>query len=342
MSRYKFAFPVYNAVFDEKDLSFQVGDVSFIRKSDLAQESFFIDEDKLQLSENHVFAVVDVCGNESYAKDLAYDKCCFATDIFKICSDLYHSNFYNPKKWQFDIDNDFIIQGKSYFFFKESDSSNQDIHHASFHADRFNPSIDSKILESVSKWNIKDFESLYNIVYSKDVKSIHKVLKRACHIYSQSFSTNNIYERVVLLCTVLDTLATNERNGKVPQLKKYLPLLVLKYDKLNENLKRFIEYIYDIRSAYIHNAEKKEVTENDVDQLEKIVYRVILQMVRNSSKYNSTKEICVAIDKGSFEPITDNLPDIYIKCPPTTKPCPHNKIKLQPSWLVSFLRYIHF
>ena len=74
---------------------------------------------------------------------------------------------------------------------------------------------------------------------------------------------------------------------------------------------------------------------------EKIVYRVILQMVRNSSKYNSTKEICVAIDKGSFEPITDNLPDIYIKCPPTTKPCPHNNIKL-PSWLVSFLRYIHF
>ena len=35
-------------------------------------------------------------------------------------------------------------------------------------------------------------------------------------------------------------------------------------------------------------------------------------MVRNSTKYNSTKEICVAIDNGSFEPIMDNLPDIYI------------------------------
>lgn len=341
MPLYKFAFPIYNAVFAEKELSFQVGDVSFLKKSDLDQEPLFINEDKLQLSDNHIFAVVNICGNESYAKNRAYDKCCFATDIFKICSDLYHSNFYNPKKWQFDIDNDFIIQGKSYFFFKELNSSDQDFRYASFHADRHNPSIDSKILESVSKWNIKDFESLYDKVYSDEVKNIHMVLKRACHVYSQSFSINNLYERVILLCTVLDTLATNEREGKVPQLKKYLPVLVLKHDKLIENLKGFIEHIYDIRSAYIHNAEKKEVTDDDVDQLEKIVYRVILQMVRNSSKYNSTKEICVAIDKGSFEPITDNLPDIYIKHTLTTKPCPHNNIIL-PSWLVSFLRYIHF
>ena len=52
-----------------------------------------------------------------------------------------------------------------------------------------------------------------------------------------------------------------------------------------------------------------------MNKLEKIVYRVILQMVRNSAKYSSTKEICVAIDKGLFKPITDNLPDIYIKAP---------------------------
>ena len=75
-----------------------------------------------------------------------------------------------------------------------------------------------------------------------------------------------------------------------------------------------IEYIrlYDIRSAYIHNAEKKKITEKDVDKLEKIVYRVILQMIRNSTRYKCTKQLCVAIDEGSFEPILDNLPDIYI------------------------------
>lgn len=326
MPRYKFAFPIYNAVFAEKELSFQIGDVSFTKKSDLSQELFFINEDKLHLSETHIFAVVVVDENEFKAKKMAYDKCCFATDIFKICTDLYHSNFFNPKKWQFDIDNDFVTKGKSYFFFKELDSSNEDIRHASFHADRYTTSIDSKILESASKWNIKDFESLYSKVYSSNAKSIHNVLKRACHIYSQSFSINNLHERVVLLCTILDTLATNERAGKLPQLQKYLPVLVLKYDKLIENLKRFIEHIYNIRSAYIHNAEKKEVSEDDVDKLEKIVYRVILQMVRNSNKYKSTKEICVAIDKDAFEPNTDNLPDIYIKHIVTTKPCPHNNI----------------
>jgi len=312
MPRYKFAFPVNNAVFGDNNLSFQVADVSFVKKSDLFEESFFINENKSHLENRQIFAVVIVCGNESYAKDLAYDKCCFAIDIFKICSDLYHNNFFNPKKWQFDINNDFITQGKSYFFYKELDSSNPETIHANYHANRYNTCIDSKVLESVTKWNINDFESLYHIFYSADGGKIHQVLKRACHIYSQSFSINHLYERVVLLCTVLDTLATNEREGKVPQLKKYLPALVLKSERLIERLKDFIEQIYDIRSAYLHNAEESGITEREVDKLEKIVYRVILQMVRNSNKYNSTKEICVAIDKDSFVPILDNLPDIYI------------------------------
>ena len=153
---------------------------------------------------------------------------------------------------------------------------------------------------------------MYRIYYSADAKSIHKLLKRACHLYSQSFSINNLHERVVLLCTVLDTLATNERSGKVRQLKKYLPVLVLKCDRLSERLRLFIKRVYDIRSAYIHNAEEKDITDREVDKLEKIVYRVILQMVRNADKYGSTKEICVAIDNESFVPIMDNLPDIYV------------------------------
>lgn len=310
MPRYKFAFPINHAVFANENLSFQVADVSFVKNSDLSKDSFFLIEEKSQLNESQIFAVVIVNGDESYATDLAYDKCCFATDIFKICSDLYHNNFFNPKKWQFDINKDFLTQGNSIFYFKDLDS--QESIHVHFHADRYLSCIDSKVLESVDKWNIKDFESLYLIFYSAGVKSIHKVLKRACHIYSQSFSINNLYERVVLLCTVLDTLATNERIGKVSQLKKYLPILVLKCDGLSDSLQNFIGHIYDIRSAYVHNAEELRVSEREVDKLEKIVYRVILQMVRNSSKYRSTKEICNAIDKGLFVPIIDNLPDIYI------------------------------
>ena len=313
MPRYKFAFPVNNAILEDSISSFQVADVSFVKKSCLSEEFIFLDESKMQFKENQIFALVIVCGNDSYAKECAYDKCSFATDIFKICSDLYHNNFFNPKKWQFDINSDFVTQGISCFFYKELDSTTPgDIFHANFHADRYNSYIDYKVLESVTKWNIDDFESLFRAVYSADAKSIHKVLKRACHIYSHSFSINNLYERVVLLCTVLDTLATNEREGKVPQLKRHLPALVLKCERLNEQLKVFVEKIYNIRSAYIHNAEELEITEKDVDKLEKIVYRVILQMIRNSTIYKSTKELCVAIDKGLFVPILDNLPDIYI------------------------------
>ena len=153
---------------------------------------------------------------------------------------------------------------------------------------------------------------MYDIVYSPEAKSIHKVLKRACHIYSQSFSINNIYERVVWLCTVLDTLATCERKNKVGQLKKRLPVLVLKYYKLYEALGCFINDIYDLRSAYIHNAEEKQISEQDVDKLEKIVYRLILQLVRKSKEYKSIKEVFKDIDKGSFEPNNENLQDIFV------------------------------
>ena len=312
MSSYKFAFPVNTAVLEDGVPSFQVADVSFVKKSCLTEELSFFNKGRIQLSENQIFAVVVVCGNESYAKEYAFDKCCFATDIFKICSDLYHDNFFNPKKWQFDISNDFITNRNSFYFYKNLDSKISDKFHANYHANRYNTCIGLKVLESVNKWNISDFESLYRAFYSTDANKIHLVLKRACHIYSQSFSINHLYERVVWLCTVLDTLATNEREGKVSQLKKYLPALVLKCERLTEQLRLFIEQIYDIRSAYIHNAEKIGITEREVDKLEKIVYRVILQMVRNSNKYKSTKELCVAIDKGSFAPILYNLPDIYI------------------------------
>lgn len=312
MPHYLFAFPVYNAYFERDDLSFKLADVTFMPKSSLSKEIPYINDKQNHYKEKQIFAVVTVCRAMPDAKDQAYDKCSFATDIFKICSDLYHSNFFNPKRWQFDVDKIFITNGASDCYYKLTNSINLANYFVTHKRDRYPSIINSDILSSVSKWNIEDFESLYNIVYSSESQNIHKVLKRACHIYSEYFSINNIYERVVRLCTVLDTLATCERNNKVGQLKKYLPVLVLKYDKLNEALGSFISDIYDLRSAYIHNADEQDVSEEDVDKLEKIVYRLILQLVRQSKKYKSIKELFVDIDRGLFKPNNDNLQDIYV------------------------------
>lgn len=312
MPRYLIAFPVYNAFFEIDEMSFKVADVTFMSKASLSKEIPYLNEEKSHFKENQIFTTVTICRALSNAKERAYDKCCFATDIFKICSDLYHSNFCNPKKWQFDVNKDFVTYGESDCYYKELDSTNPENFHVDYKRDRFPAYIKSDVLSSVNKWNIKDFESLYEIVYSPVAKSIHKVLKRACHIYSQSFSINNIYERVVLLCTVLDTLATCERNNKVGQLKKNLPVLVLKYDNLYEALGCFISDVYDLRSAYIHNAEEIHISEEDVDKLEKIVYRLILQLARKSKEYKSITEIFQAIKKGMFIPNHDNLQEIYV------------------------------
>ena len=300
MPRYLIAFPVYNAFFETAKMSFKVADVTFMSKSSLSNEIPYLNEKKSHFKENQIFATVTICRALPNAKELAYDKCCFATDIFKICSDLYHNNFFNPKKWQFDVNKNFVTYGESDCYCKELDSINPENFHVDFKRDRFPVYINSDLLSSVNKWNIKDFELLYDIVYSPEAKSIHKVLKRACQIYSQSFSINNIYERVVWLCTVLDTLATCEREDKMGQLKKRLPVLVHQYDKLHEPLIRIISDIFAIRNAYIHNAEEKQITEKELDKLEKIVYWLILLLVRKSKEYKSIKEIFEAIDKGVF------------------------------------------
>jgi hypothetical protein len=312
MPRYLIGFPVYNAFFETDEMSFKVADVTFMSMVSLSKEIPYLNEEKSHFKENQIFAIVTICRALPNAKEQAYDRCCFATDIFKICSDLYHSNFFNPKKWQFDVNKDFITYGESDCYCKELDSINLENFHVDYKRNRFPAYINSDVLSSVNKWNIKDFESLYNIVYSPEAKNIHKVLKRGCRIYSQSFSINNIYERIVWLCTVLDTLATCERENKVGQLKNYLPALVLKSDRLSEALGCFIRDIYDLRSAYIHNAEENPISEKDVDKLEKIVYRLILQLVRKSKEYKSIKEIFKNIDKGLFVPNNDNVQDIYV------------------------------
>ena len=136
MPRFKFAFPINSAFLDDNISSFQVADVSFVKKSCISEEFEILNDCKIQFKDNQIFAIVTVCGNESFAKEQAYKRCSLATDIFKICSDLYHNNFYNPKKWQFDIDVDFVTSGKSFCFYKDLDSNNPENFYANFHANR--------------------------------------------------------------------------------------------------------------------------------------------------------------------------------------------------------------
>ncbi len=312
MALYKFAFPVFNAFMDDSITSFSVADVLFTKRACLVDDFFMLNNPKKIFPDNQIFAVVQQYGNKDYAQKIAFDKCSFATDIFKICSDLYHNNFFNPKNWRFDVECDFVTMGQFSFYRKELNTDAPDNCFVCFHANRFNPIINEKLLNSTNKWNKSDFESLYRTIYDENGKGFPKKLKRACHIYSQTFSINNIYEKIVLFCTILDTIATWKRNDKYKQLELVVPNLVPKFDKLNEQLIVFIKYVYGVRNAYIHNAEKKIISEADVDKLEKIVYLVIIQLIRNLSKYNNIRELKDAILSGTFVPIMHNLPDISI------------------------------
>lgn len=69
MPRYKFAFPVFNAIMND-NLSFKVADVEFVKKSDLDSNYFLYIDEALKIKENQIFATVTVCGEESYAKKL--------------------------------------------------------------------------------------------------------------------------------------------------------------------------------------------------------------------------------------------------------------------------------
>ena len=134
------------------------------------------------------------------------DSLTFTVDIFKTCSELSR----NPviKEWAFELNKGELQNDVYVYICWNIDDPETDKRTVNFSRRRMPATIDDKILNHT--YQIDSFIQLYNDYYSESSNSLCNVLKNAIHKYSNAVSTIDIYERVVLFCSILDMLVLDK------------------------------------------------------------------------------------------------------------------------------------
>lgn len=289
-----FAFPICNAVYSGENLDYCIAnDVHFVTLSHPMLQKH-VEDKKDEKRSKQVYASVTSNSDSKDAQKIAFEKCSFAVDIFKICSNLY----YNPyiRAWLFDIDHDNIKKYRQVVVsWEKSDFENTMA--IEFSQRQFKTELNEDILSSVHKRHFEDFESLYKDFFGDTPTPLVKVLGKVIHMLASIFTEPNQHERVVRLCSILDTLVQDEKGSITYRLKKYIPIILENEITKRKETADFIAKMYDIRSKYVHHAEKEKVSEKEVNHLIAIVCRFIHQLISIRSRYFRQYDLYEHIDR---------------------------------------------
>lgn len=293
IKQYRFAFPIYDARYLDGTLKKSITkDVTFETLSHPQYERVLYGD--CFISKETIFACTTETGELEAAKDVAFERCSFAVDIFKICSELSR----NPiiKDWAFELNKGELQNDVYVYICWDVDDPERDKRTINFSRNRMPATIDNKILNHT--YQIDSFIQLYNDYYSESSNSLCNVLKNAIHKYSSAVSTIDVYERVVLLCSILDMLVLDKsKKGIIFNLKKYIPILVENEVDKRQELSDFISKMYKVRSNYIHHADRSEVNWEEVYFLGFIIFTLMCKLLSLRSHFENLDEVYLDIDK---------------------------------------------
>ena len=303
---YRFAFPIHFAFFCEGDLCFNVTE-------DVTFETLFIPEQVQKITQNllsqdrnTIFVCTTVLGENNYAREAAFDKCSFAVDIFKLCSE-FSRNPYNSKS-SFDIRNENLIKDLSLFLCWDLSSNDKDTIHVSTSLNTHPSKINKVYINYALKNNLKEFSDLYSECYSDTPSDIALFLKRAIKKHSSATSEHEKHDRIESLCSVMDMLVLNQKGSIVQSLKKYVPVLIEDCSEKREELASFISKMYKVRSQHLHHDNQIDVSWQDVCYLNFVVFNLIYRIMILRGHYDNIGSIYRDIDKTmnsvSFHPLT--------------------------------------
>lgn len=303
---YRFAFPIHFAFYSEESLCFHVTE-------DVTFETLFIPEQVLKISQNllplernTIFACTTVIGENNYAREVAFDKCSFTVDIFKLCSE-FSRNPYNSKS-SFDIRNENLNKDVSLSFCWDLSSNNKDEIHVSTSLNSHPSKVDKAYINYALKNNLKEFSCLYSECYSDNPSIIGMFLKRAIKKHSSATSEHKKHDRIESLCSVMDMLVLNQKGSIVQSLKKYVPVLIEDNPLKREELATFIGKMYNVRSQHLHHDNQIDVSWQDVYFLNFVVFNLIYRIMILRDRYDDIESIYRGIDKTmnniTFHPLT--------------------------------------
>ena len=245
---------------------------------------------------NTVFVYTQLCGEQKFVANKAYDSCSLAVDVMKIC---YLTFSPNQIEYCLDIDNNISYPSINRCFIQDVSSSDRIFVNEDVNVHVLD--LDKNAKQILEDHCINDYSIFIDRIYKQTRTELEEVLTSAIRAYSKALSCKNKYDKIVDLCSILDSLILVNNQDSIKQsLRKYVPLIITDNVENRKTIREHIDKMYDIRSQYIHHRKTDNIiTEVDMFHYNVIAFNLITQLVliANSGKYKRMDEIIKAVDK---------------------------------------------
>lgn len=246
--------------------------------------------------QNSTFVYTKMKGERQAVVDMAYERCSLAVDIIKACYLTFYSEL---PKICLDIANNINHLPVERCLIQEL--SADDLLHVNENIKSHIVKLDDIFIQKLEEHCKAEYAVFIDRIYKQENTELEKVLIPAIRTYSKMLSSSNNYDKIVDLCSILDSLILLDEKESIKQaLKKYVPLIVTDTPEKRQSINKHIEKMYDIRSQYIHHRNTKgNITRKDLFNYSVIVFNLITQLVifANRNKYKTMKDIITVIDK---------------------------------------------
>lgn len=223
------------------------------------------------------------------AIDLAYEKCSLSIDILKC----FGPTVRMPKiPLQFDIDSRTKKNEKNFtFVFKDEFFNDLTVNLTPSAGTAFNfpkafiTTIHAHIFQTLNNSKIKSNE-------------LKDVVRMNVKKYAAALSNENLYERIVQLASIWDSIFINNENEPVQfTISRYGPKIVSINVAEHKKIKKLIKKMYGCRSAYLHRASESEYDESELSDFQFYTLQMLSALVHLSFFYSSSTEVIELIDE---------------------------------------------
>ena len=282
--------------------SFKIANVSFDLISDNELDKIMLSSKDKDFYHNKMFASISLSGEKEHIVKLAYEQCSLAVDAIKICSRLSFDPSFSGVC--LDLEKNIRLHELNRCIIK--DASSQESISEELNVGIHSWSIDKKFVKDLEEHQINLYSEFINRLIDQEASELELVLISSIKTYSKSLSIQNKYEKIVLLCSIMDSLMLKDNEVSIKDtLRKYIPIIITNDTKRREQIKKHLNNMYEIRSQYIHHMCEKKLLVKDVYGLYGIVSTLLLVLINNSMRYKSMKEIIGMIDKKIDDVIID-------------------------------------
>lgn len=239
---------------------------------------------------NTVYAAckIENCSRDR-AVDLAYEKCALSIDILKCFSPTVRM----PKiPLQFDIDSRTKKNEKNFtFVFKDTFFDDLTVSVA--------PSA-GKAFNFPEAFIIPIHAHIFQTLNDSKTKSneLKDVVRMNIKKYAAALSNENLYERIVQLSSIWDSIFIKNENEPVQfTISRYGPKIVSNIVEERKKVKKLIKKMYACRSAYIHRANESDFEDSELSDFQFYTLQMLSALVHLSFFYSSTVEVIDLIDE---------------------------------------------